>query len=67
MKNICCHTLVVVVLLLPAVNSFSQVHNKGSADIPSPNATLIKTDNSLQFLLMGDCDRNGADHQGVKK
>jgi len=44
--------------LLPA-----QVYIRDSANIPKPDAVLIKKENALNFIVMGDWGRNGADHQ----
>jgi tartrate-resistant acid phosphatase type 5 len=44
--------------LLPA-----QVLIKDSTAIPAPGTTLIKKDQALNFIAMGDWGRNGADHQ----
>jgi hypothetical protein len=40
-----------------------QVYVKDPADMPKPGDTLLKNQLALNFLVMGDWGRNGADHQ----
>lgn len=52
--------------LLCLASSFTvngQVYIRESSSIPKPADTLIKNPFALNFLLMGDWGRNGADHQ----
>jgi predicted phosphodiesterase len=50
-------------IILSGSIACSQVFVKDPADIPLPGAALIKKDSALNFIVMGDWGRNGADHQ----
>lgn len=50
-------------IILSGSIACSQVYIKDSADIPVSGAALIKKDSALNFIVMGDWGRNGADHQ----
>jgi tartrate-resistant acid phosphatase type 5 len=63
MKKIIRNTLIAILLLSPCCLLQAQVYIRDSSDVPKPGATLIKNENALNFIVMGDWGRNGADHQ----
>ncbi|MDE3143035.1 MAG: acid phosphatase, partial [Bacteroidota bacterium] len=58
-KNI----LSAILVLLLSQSVTAQVFIKDSLSIPKLSYSLIRKEKALQFLVMGDWGRNGADHQ----
>ncbi len=57
------YRFVFILTFLSSCICYSQVYIKDTAAIPRPGTALVKKDNALQFLVMGDWGRNGEDHQ----
>jgi tartrate-resistant acid phosphatase type 5 len=63
MKIITAASLTVFFLVAQIVTVKGQVYIKDAVNIPKPGDTLIKNPFALNFIVMGDWGRNGADHQ----
>jgi tartrate-resistant acid phosphatase type 5 len=63
MKKILRYAVTAIVFLTVHCFLQAQVYTRDSAGIPKPGASLIKKENALNFIAMGDWGRNGADHQ----
>ena len=63
MKKLIQHTLTVLPFFFQFGLLQSQVYLKDSLTAPKPADTLIKNPLALNFIVMGDWGRNGADHQ----
>ncbi|MFT3845862.1 MAG: metallophosphoesterase [Lacibacter sp.] len=53
--------IIILFFISPALNA--QVYYRDSSDKPSANAVVTYNAKALNFLVMGDWGRNGADHQ----
>jgi predicted phosphodiesterase len=63
MKKILRNALTAIIFLSQHDQLAAQVYIKDSSNIPKAGATLIKNEIALNFIVMGDWGRNGADHQ----
>jgi tartrate-resistant acid phosphatase type 5 len=57
------YIFILIVLQIISLSVRSQVYIRDPADVPPPGTQLKVNDNALNFIVMGDWGRNGADHQ----